>query len=212
MLFRSEDECGRTPLWWAELLLDSFSDDQEVASIYELYRTRRLPLGAQLIGRSCLDEEGKAVVDPESTSLIKAGLAGNIQAIWHLINAGAMVNERDEKGRTLLHLITMGVVPYGYLMALELVRYGGYGVDWGALTVDGETAQELAQETLNGLDVKDDDWDEATKILCLLEDRCLPDDEDYIYPCMHAEYCEECSALSCTGHCSNTLRMPGAFD
>ena len=59
-----------------------------------------------------------------------------------------MVNERDEHGWTLLHLIAAGDrVPNGYQLALELVRHGGRrGVDWDAVTDEGMTARQLADK------------------------------------------------------------------
>ena len=205
-------EDGDTPLGWAEWMVDQHPDDQDVASIYELYKTRRLPPGAQLVARSCLNDDAKAVVDLKSTSLIKAGLAGNIQAIGHLITAGAMVNERDEDDRSLLHLVAMGLVPDSYSVALELVRYGGYGVDWDAMTKEGLTAEQLVHRTLSSLALDDKRREEASNVLSLLQQRALPEGVDYIYPCIHPDYCRECSIRPCTGYCSNTLRMPGAFD
>ena len=127
-----------------------------------------------------------------------------------------MVNERDASGRTLLHLVAMGVVPNGYPVALGLVQHGGHdGVDWDALTVDGEKAEDLAMETLEGLlafDTTNNELhEEASKIVRLLQCRGLPDGMSYIYPCMHIDYCMTCSARSCSGYCSNGLRMPGTF-
>lgn len=127
------DEYGRTPLDWAQIRADKNPDDKDSRRILEFYRTRRVPDGAQYLPASSIgDAEDEATEDDISslplTSLIRAGLRGDIVSIGDLIYRGAMVNERDRDGRTLLHLIALGLVPNGYRVALELLRNGGWGI------------------------------------------------------------------------------------
>lgn len=230
-------EDRRTPLDCAESLVKGWQNDEEAAPLYKLYKTRKLPPDAHLIDGSRLEHE-EGVVNFESTSLVNIGLQGNTNAIGTLISAGAMVNERDEAGRTLLHLVAMGVVPNGYAVAIEVVRHGGYGVDWDALTADRYTAEDLAKQTLEYLSVIETKkrtflnrklrkvlparfhgkpparhkitYQEATEILALLQRRALPQGIRYIYPCMDPNYCGKCSSLSCAGNCLNDLEiLPG---
>lgn len=130
------------------------------------------------------------------TSLICAGLCGDLEAIGDLIRRDAMVNERDEEGRTLLHLVTLGRVPDGYRVALELVRHGGWGVDWDAKADDGQTALDMVWQRLQGalsVEVRE----EAGKVRELLRARRLPLGEEYLWPCMDLDFYR---------------RMPGAWD
>lgn len=197
------DRDGRTPLDSAKHLMRERDWDETLPLIAELYQTRELPINTQLIDKDDLDDAAQAIVGLQSTSLIVAGLDRNISAIGELIRLGAMVNERDATGRTLLHLAAMGLVPDGYRIALEVVRHGGYGVNWAALTDDGRTAEELAEDTVRLLKQSDTSTDnaraEAAKILELIRSRCLPDGEAYIYPCMHPNYCRRCCSHPCTG-------------
>lgn len=132
------NQYGYTPLDLAQFGARQNPDDEDSQRMLELCRTRRLPDGAQYLPSPCIvDAEDEALEDDISglppTSLIRAGLRGDIEAIGDLIYRGAMVNERDRDGRTLLHLIALGLVPNGYNVALELLRNGGWGVDWHAL-------------------------------------------------------------------------------
>ena len=128
--------------------------------IRELYQTRRVPPHAQYIssfdGERLMDA-AEAATYPR-ISVIATALAGDVESIGRFISAGAMVNERDDQGRTLLHLIVMGDrVPNAYRVALELVRHGGReGVDWNAVTDDGITARQLAEQTCRRDDLADD--------------------------------------------------------
>ena len=132
----ARNEHGKTPLDSAALNAMAYPDDDTVP-LYELYKSRVLPQGTQLVDRCRLaDDAAEEVVDLTSTSLIQAGLAGNIKAIEILIPLGAMIDERNEAGRTLLRLVTM-VAVNGFSIAIEVVPYGGYGVDWVAVTADG---------------------------------------------------------------------------
>ena len=116
--------------------------------ICELYRTQRVPPHAQYI--SSFDGERLMAAEEAAThsriSLIDTAISGNVNFIGRLISDGAIVNERDEHGRTLLHLIAMTEhVPNAYRVALELVRYGGRaGVDWEA--VEDGLSEEIFDE------------------------------------------------------------------
>lgn len=132
------DDDGDTPLGWAQFRVDDNPHDDDSKHILDLYRTRQLPDGAQFIPiPPIVDAEGESAEEDISglpqTSVVRAGLRADVDAIGDLIRRGAMVNERDCEGRTLLHLVALGLVQNGYRVALELVRHGGWGVDWDAL-------------------------------------------------------------------------------
>lgn len=122
-----QDKKGNTPLSWVQERACRNLTDEPSKQLLELYRTRIPP-----IGRTEQEPPVVDAMDFYSTSLIRSGLQGDIDTIGGLIRRGAMVNERDQKGRTLLHLVALGHVPNGYQVALELVRHGGWGLDWDA--------------------------------------------------------------------------------
>lgn len=223
-----QDENGLTPLECAEWYVKKHPKNKEATLLYELYKTRNLPHNIPLTDEPRIHHEEGATIF-KSTSLIKVGFEGDADAIGPLISTGAMVNERDDAGRTLLHLVAMGVVPDGYAVVVEVVRHGGHGVDWDALTVDGYTAEDLAKRTLGHLSAIETKkptfikrklrqvlparlqrhspphyritYQEAAKILELLQRQALPQGIHYIYPCMDPNYCSKCSSLSCAGDC-----------
>lgn len=161
------DDDGDTPLDWAQIRADENPTDEDTKSILELYRTRWVPDGAQYLSTVHIadieyDHLKEDLSSLPPTSLIRAGSWGNTKAIGDLIHRGAMVNERDCEGRTLLHLVALGKVPNGYRIALELVRHGGWGVHWNALVTmayglvnDGGVDEE--HETENESDDDDDE-------------------------------------------------------
>lgn len=144
-----------------------------------------------------------------STSLIRAGLRGDLKAIGDLIRAGAMVNEHN---RTLLHLAALGGhVPNGYQVALELVRHGGYGVHWDAVTSEGKTALNLAEERLVTEVTDSESREEAERLLGLLKARRLPPGESYVFPCMDPDFCRFCSSNPCGCGKHDLPAMPGIY-
>ena len=183
--------------------------------IFELCRTRQLPPHAQFISsfdNERLMDEAEAATHPR-ISLIATALAGDIDSIGRLISAGVMVNERDEHGRTLLHLVAMGDrVPNAYRVALELVRHGGRaGVDWDAVTAEGMTADRLAENASRHEDFGDDVHAELNRIRELLRARRLPLGESYIFPCMDPHFCEDCELLPCACPENDVRGMPGSL-
>ena len=202
------DKRDWTPLDMAEEHAQKYPDDEDGQAILELYRTRRLPRHAQYISPPSIIEIDGDEDTSHPMSLVAAGLRGDLDAIGELIRLGAMVNERDDGGYTLLHLVGMGKVQNGYKVALEVVRHGGYGVDWDAGTPEGETALELTQQRLAREDINEDEWEEAERVVHLLTDRELPRGEYYIFPCMDPIYCWRCSSLECV--CAG-VHIPGAF-
>ena len=172
------DDEGHTPLDVAEYFANKMPDDEQRPLIRELYRARRVPPHAQYIssfdGDRLMDVE-EAATHPR-ISLIDTALAGDVESIGRLISAGAMANECDEAGRTLLHLIAMGDrVPNAYRVALELVRHGGRkGLDWDAVTDEGMTARQIAQQTWKRDDLADEVRRELELICELLRKRRLP--------------------------------------
>ena len=244
----ARDRCGRTPLDVATWFAGENPEDEEAAALYELYRTRKLSPAPCLFDSPNSDHKGAEVANLTSMSLLEIGLKGDARAIGTLVDKGAMVNERDDAGRTLLHLVAMGKVPNGFTVATELVRHGGHSVDWDAVTADGQTAEDIAMKTLGELSaghleqergrfkfsvLKNRlkrmirgrplrslstcykvDCEEAARMLELFQRRTLPDHVDYIYPCMHPEYCRTCSSRTC--HCSDGEHgyeqgMPGSW-
>ena len=209
------DDNGRTPLDLAEYFADEEPDNGKLPLIRELYQTRQVPPHAQYIssfdGERLLDAE-EAATHPR-ISLIDTALAGDVESIGPLISAGAMVNERDEAGRTLLHLIAMGDrVPNAYRVALELVKHGGRkGVDWNAATDEGMTARQLAKQTWLRDDLADEARRELESIRELLRERRLPLGMSYVFPCMDPRFCAECESLSCTCPENDVPGMPGSF-
>lgn len=198
------DKWGDTPLDDAQTCVTEYPHDENYRAMLELYTTREVPAHSRYISTPQLVEVQEECDIDASQSLVSAGLRGDREAIGELIRLGAMVNERDDDGNTLLHLIAVGEVVDGYEVALEVVRHGGYGVDWEARTSDGQTALDLARETL-----KRQECEETKKIMDLLEARRLPPGERYVFPCMDLEYCRQCSSIEdCI--CSD-VPMPGAF-
>lgn len=198
----TEDRWKQTPLDIAEWSAEEFPHDAALQAIFKLYKTRAVPPHARYIDAPAAVDADGDITHP--TSLICAGLRGAHKTIGELIRLGAMVNERDDEGHTLLHLVAMGRVQDGYRVVLELVRHGGYGLDWDALTTERRTALELARERLG-----QEDREDARRVVRLLEERKLPHGERYIFPCMDTDYCRRCSSISeCM--CDDFL-MPGAF-
>lgn len=195
---------NRTPLDSARQRARKYSLDENYYAIFELYTTCEVPSHLQYISAPQLAEvQDEGDVHP-SPSLVSAGLRGDREAIGALIRRGAMVNERDDAGHTLLHLVAMGRVEDGYKVALEVVRHGGYGVDWRALTPKGKTAGQLARKRL-----QQEECEEAQKIVDLLKAHRLPHGERYVFPSMDPDYCRRCSSIeNCI--CSD-VPMPGAF-
>lgn len=199
----AQNKIGKTPLSWAEKRAIRNPTDEDSKRILDLYRTRKLPDGAQYIPTpSIVDMEDKPVEDVDTglplTSLIRAGLLGDTEAVGDLIRRGAMVNEYDRERQTLLHLVALGKVPNGHRVALELVRHGGWGVDWDACTARGETALDIVRRRLEQDGLEDAIREEATNVRQLLRDRRLPPCEAYLWPCMDPDF--------------YTLRMPGAWN
>ena len=124
-----------------------------------------------------------------------------------------MVNERDDQGRTLLHLIAMGDrVPNAYHVMLELLRHGGRaGVDWNAVTEDGMTARQLAKLAWRREDLDDGIREELAWIRGLLRKQSLPPGESYVFPCMDPDFCYDCCALPCTCPENDVRGMPGSL-
>ena len=146
-------------------------------------------------------------------SLIDVCLAGDITSIGPLISAGVMVNERDQYGRTLLHLAAMGDrVSNSYRVVLELEKHGGFGIDFDA-TFDGKTALTIGQETLLRDDLDKNVRDEIVKIVSYLEDPDprLPAGEQYVFPCMDPRFCDRCHSLRCTCIGYDVPNIPGTF-
>ena len=155
----------------------------------------------------------EAAVRPRA-SLIDAGLSGEVDPIGALIAAGTMVNERDEAGRTLLHLVAMGDrVRNTYEIAMEVVRHGGYGVDWDAKMGNGRTALDVVEETVHQRNICNnfDRYRELGKILELLKARRLPPGERYVFPCMDPDFCYKCESLGCICVENDVPGMPGSF-
>ena len=213
--WEARDDFGRSPVEDAEYWAKKRPDNEQQQLICELYRAQRVPPHAQYISSF----KGELLMDAEEAatypriSLIDTALAGNIDSIQELIAAGAMVNERDEAGRTLLHLIAMGDrVPHGYRVALELVRNGGQrGIDWDALTDNGMTARQLAKKAWQRDDLDGSMRAELAWIRGLLKKRCLPPGTSYVYPCMHPDFCHDCSTLPCTCPENDVRGMPGSL-
>ena len=209
------DEYGTTPLEAADHWARRRPENAQLRLICELYQTRRVPPHAQYI--SSFDGERLMDVEEAATypriSLIDTALAGNVESFGPLISAGAMVNERDEAGRTLLHLIAMGDrVPNAYRVALELVRHGGKtGVDWNAVTDEGMTALQLAEQTWKRDNLADEARRELELIRELLRKRRLPPGISYVFPCMDPRFCARCELLSCTCPENDVPGMHGSF-
>lgn len=200
----ARDIWSRTPLDVAQQFARTYPLDDRFRTTVELYASRKVPSHARYIPPRRVVELEDGETPARSTSLVQAGLRGDCEAVGQLISRGAMVNEGDDDGHTLLHLVAMGRAQDGYKVALELVRYGGYSVDWEAQTPAGDTAITLARERLARADCE-----EARDILCLLEAHRLPLGERYIFPCMDPDYCRRCSSIECT--CAG-FSMPGGFE
>lgn len=153
-----------------------------------------------------------AGTDSPATSLIAAGLRGDYEAIGKLIREDAAVNELDEFGWTLLHLVAVGGrIPNAYKVALEVVRHGGYGIDWEARTPGGDTVLDLARERAARENSSAEERTGAEDILRLVTERRLPPGEKYVFPCMDPDYCWECSTDLCNCREEDEIRMPGSF-
>ena len=215
MDWEARDDDGYTPLDSAEYFADKKPDNEQLWRIRELYQTRRVLPHAQYISSF----DGKRLMDAEEAdaypriSLIDTALAGDVESIGQLISAGAMVNECDDQGRTLLHLIAMGDrVPNAYRVALELVRHGGRkGVHWKAVTDEGMTALQLAEQACRRDDLADEARRETELIRELLRERQLPPGISYVFPCMDPRFCTRCESLSCTCPENDVPGMPGSF-
>lgn len=190
------DEYGCSALGCAQERVRQHPWDKDSKKIVELYDTRRIPAGAQYLPAPPLiditDESAKNDINGlPPTSLIRAGLKGDLHAIGDLIQRGAMVNERDADGRTLLHLIALGQASDGYRVALELARHGGWGVDWLALLYDktgGWTALQVAEGRLRSAWLSNEERDELRNVRDLLQGRRLPPGEEYLWPCMDPDF------------------------
>ena len=210
------DDDGKTPYRIASSCARRNPGNQQLQLIRELYRARRVPFHAQFISSF----DGERLMHPDEiagrprTSLIDTALAGDLASLGRLISAGAMVNERDEAGRTLLHLIAMGDrVPNGYQAAMELERHGGNGIDYDA-TFEGKTALEIAQSTLQRRAYSLSTHAEMRQIIEYLQSPRLADGQDYLFPCMDPRWCNDSGSLRCT--CPEleddvVPDMPGAF-
>lgn len=213
--WRARDNVGETPLQNAKDRVEKNPFNKESRLLLDLYSTRQPPEVAQHINSpqivKVLRDDQELQHPP--TSLIQAGLRGDIKAIGDLIRAGATVNEVDEQGRTLLHLAAMGGhISNGYQVALELVRHGGHGVHWNAVTPEGKTALVLVEERLQVSEsMGQAARKEAEHILSLLKSRKLPPGEVYVFPCMDPNYCRDCSSNPCGYVSGDRLAMPGDF-
>ena len=215
MDWEARDDNGRTPLHLADIFAGRSPGSLQLRLIRKLYQMRRVPPHAQYISSF----DGEWLMDAEDAathpriSLIDTALAGDVESIGRLISAGAMANECDEAGRTLLHLIAMGDrVPNAYRVALELVRHGGRkGVDWNAVTDEGMTARQLAEQTWLRDDLAEEARRELELICELLRERQLPPGISYIFPCMDPRFCARCELLSCTCPENDVPGMPGSF-
>lgn len=211
----ARDDDGYTPFGLADYFANKKPGLEQLQRICELYRRQRTPHHAQFIssfdGERLMNAE-EAAMHP-CISLIDTAVAGDVESLGRLISQGAVVNERDEEGRTLLHLVAMGDrVPDAYRVALELVRHGGLqGVDWDAETADGRTALEIADQALKRDDLDEDTRMELEQIHELLEWRELPPGESYVFPCMDPSFCWECESLQCTCIENDVPGMPGSF-
>ena len=96
----------------------------------------------------------------------------------------------------------------------ELVRHGGYrGIDWDAETSDGQTAEDLAAETLAMQDLDPRTQKDIMDLQWVLQHRyfVLSDDMDYVFPCMDPRYCFRCKFLPCQCPENDVPGMPGSF-
>lgn len=207
------DDEGITPLFAAEYFANQEPNNEQLSLICKLYRTQSIPPHAQFISSF----DGERLMTPEEIamrpriSLIDTCLTGDIGSIGPLVAAGAMVNERDEEGRTLLHLIAMGKhIPNAYSVALELERHGGYGIDRHAMFA-GKTAIDTAKATLQRGDLDEDIREDMEKFLAYLEDPRLPAGEQYVFPCMDPNFCNRCHSLRCTCIGYDVPNIPGTF-
>lgn len=190
-----QDVEGDTASDYAQRRVRRNHSDEDSKRILELCRTRQLPEDAQYLPTPSIVETADESVTNNtmglpSTSLIRAALNGNIDAVGDLIQRGAMVNERDYGGRTVLHLVALGRVPEGYLISLELVRYGGWGLNWDALTGDDGncTALKIAQTRIEQEQLSQEEREELQKVRDLLKTKRLPPGEEYLWPCMDPDF------------------------
>lgn len=197
------DEWGDIPLEQAQLSAEEDPMDRNIQATVALYNTHEVPFHALYIPSPDVAAVGGEGNLKCSTSLVNAGIRGDREAVRELISLGAMVNERDDDGYTLLHLVAMGRARDGYKVALELVHHGGYGIDWDAQTVQGDTPLTLAKSRLEQYNCN-----EARNVLHLFEDRRLPLGERYLFPCVDPAYCRQCSSMECI--CAE-FSMPGSF-
>ena len=211
------DDAGNTPLDLAEYFAYAKPEREQLPLIRELYRTRRIPPHAQYISSF----DGERLMDAKETatlpriSLIDTALAGDVESIGRLISTGAMVNERDDAGRTLFHHLALhNPIPNREWVMLQLVRHSGYrGIDWEATTDDGQTASDLAAETLAMEDLDPGIRKEVTQVQWVLRTRyfVLPYGMTYIFPCMDPRYCRRCKCLPCQCPENDVPGMPGSF-
>ena len=85
-------------------------------------------------------------------------------------------------------------VPHAYRVALELERFGGYGVDHDA-TFEWKPTPFIAEETLQRVDLDEDMLKDVEQIRLYLERRWLPAGEAYDLPCMDSGFCDD---LNCS--------------
>ena len=98
------------------------------------------------------------------------------------VELGRNQDAGDADHRTRLDLTLI------HKVALELVRHGGWGVDWNARTSDDQTALEIVEQRLEQEELSDAGREEAKKIRDLLEAERLPEGEEYLWPCMDPDF------------------------
>lgn len=191
----AQNDSGHTAFDFAQFRWRNDPLNSDLKKIFELIQTRKLQVSG---------DTGDGTSSTSSDHpLIVSGLLGNTDSISAAVSGGASINARDNEGRTLLHLVAMGQATNGYQVALEIVRCGGYAVDWDALTPEGYTALTLAQERLSRTPDRHP-LEETAYIVGLLSARRLPPGECYVYPCMDLNYYEYTEN-------TETLRMPGGL-
>ncbi|KAJ3555003.1 hypothetical protein NM688_g2812 [Phlebia brevispora] len=201
--YDARDGQGQTPLDYAKRRMEQNAANEGSKRIFELLSSRRISKGSQYAQPwDATETDGDGEDTLPATSIIRAGLRGDIQAIGALIAQDAMVNERDHMGRTLLHLVALGDIQSGYNIASELIRHGGYGVDWDARSDEGITPlgyleRRLAHGLLDTVARED-----AENVYRLLKARRLPANESYIFPCMDPDP---------HGTHEGDLRIPGGW-
>lgn len=148
----AQDCSGWKPLVRVQFKAVKEPDNEYAQRMLWMYQAHIIPDGAQYAFWNA-EDDGQGNEDDDTglptDSLIQAGLSGDVSAISDLISRDTMVNERDGARHTLLRLVALGRVQNGYRVALELVRYDGWGIDWKVTTEKGRTALELAEEQLH---------------------------------------------------------------